>query len=192
MKVIQLLDSRMDNFSYVVYDESSKEAAVIDPSFDGEKIINEVRLKGLNPKYIILTHEHFDHVHSAGDLRSSLKAKIVVHENAKVELKVDKRVKDNDVLSLGKASLKILHTPGHTPGSICILARDKLFTGDTLFVGNMGRTDLPGSSPEEMKKSIGRIKRLPDSIIIYPGHHYGSTKTSTIGREKKNNRFFRF
>ncbi|MFC1769099.1 MBL fold metallo-hydrolase [Nanoarchaeota archaeon] len=187
MKILQLIDPRMDNFSYVLYDDS-KEAVIIDPSFDSKKITDAISENNLKPKFIILTHEHFDHTHSASKLKEEINVKIVADE---VYSDSDIKVGGGDEIKFGESVIKIISTPGHSPGSICLLIDGNLFTGDTVFVGGCGRTDLEGSDPEEMRKSIEKIKELPDDTVIYPGHDYGGTKTTTVGKEKENNRFFK-
>ena len=98
-----------------------------------------------------------------------------------------KNIDEGEIINIGKIKIKVLHTPGHTPGSVCYLIDNKLITGDTLFVGNIGRTDLPGGNPRIMSATLKRLKKLDEHIEVWPGHDYGSTKSSTIEREKKQN-----
>jgi glyoxylase-like metal-dependent hydrolase (beta-lactamase superfamily II) len=114
-------------------------------------------------------------------------AKIVQHKNSQLEKHT--AVSDGDVIEIGSVRLRVLHTPGHSKDSMCLILEGQLiFTGDTLFVGNCGRTDLPGSDPAEMYHSLfDKLAKLDDKLIVYPGHNYGSAPTSTIGREKKTN-----
>ena len=190
MKVVQLLDSRMDNFSYILYDESTKEAAIIDPSFDKGKILSTLKDLHLKPKYIILTHEHYDHIQCVDELKKEIKTSVLAHHDADLPFSVDQKLNDGDVIEIGKSSMKVIHTPGHSPGGICLYGEKKLISGDVVFVGKCGRTDLPGSDPEKMRMSLETIKKLPDDVEIFPGHDYGDAPTSTIGKEKKHNPFF--
>jgi hydroxyacylglutathione hydrolase len=177
---------RGDNFSYVIADEDTREAAVVDPSFNAEAIIQLVKNQNFNLKYIINTHSHGDHTAGNEELKSSLDAKIVAHKSATV--KKDVAVDDNDTIRVGKIAVKVIHTPGHTPDGICLLVNGKLLTGDTLFVGECGRTDLSGGSPKDMYNSLfHKLMTLNDSIEVYPGHDYGSRPHSTIGLEKRTN-----
>jgi glyoxylase-like metal-dependent hydrolase (beta-lactamase superfamily II) len=177
---------RGDNFSYIIADEDTKEAAIVDPSFNTDAIIRFTKEQELHVKYIIDTHQHWDHIAGNDDLRLALNAKIVAHRLAKCFKDVD--VSDDSVIKVGKVTIKVIHTPGHTPDGICLLADGKLLTGDTLFVGECGRTDLPGGSPEDMYGSLfQKLMKLDDSIEVYPGHDYGPSPQSTIGNERRNN-----
>ena len=169
------------NFFYLI--ESEKEVAIID-CFDANLVLDFLRKHKATLKYIISTHSHFDHVEVNADLRKSTKAKIVMHKLNKCDLTVD----EGDELVLGKEKLKILHTPGHTEDSMCILLKDKLFTGDTLFVGNIGGHFYPDSAKTQ-PKSLKRLISLPDHIEIFPGHDYGNKPTSTIKNERETNRY---
>jgi hydroxyacylglutathione hydrolase len=177
---------RGDNFSYVIADEAAKQAAVVDPSFNSDAIIQLLKNRGLNAEYVINTHGHIDHTAGNEDFKSSFGAKIVAHRLSKIHKDIG--VVDGDTISVGVVSIKVIHTPGHTADGICLLADGKLLTGDTLFVGECGRTDLPGGSPEDMYRSLfQKLMKLDDSVEVYPGHDYGTSPRSTIGIEKKTN-----
>jgi hydroxyacylglutathione hydrolase len=177
---------RGDNFSYIIADDITKEAVVVDPSFNTDAIIKIVKEQNLNLKYIINTHQHMDHTAGNEDVRSSFSAKVVAHKLAKSHKDIS--VVDGDIIKIGKVVIKVIHTPGHTPDSICLLVDGKLLTGDTLFVGECGRTDLPDGSSEDMYHSLfDKLMRLDDAIEVYPGHDYGPNPRSTIGIERKNN-----
>ncbi len=176
----------MQNFTYVVEDEETSEAIVIDPSWDLEKIEEVVARNGLAVRYIVNTHHHFDHTAGNAGLSKSLGAKVIQHENS--ELEHDISVSDGDRIEFGKAALAVLHTPGHSEDSMCLLGGGKLFSGDTLFVGNCGRVDLPGGSARKLYHSLFDVlHNLDDDLEILPGHDYGSSPTSTVGREKQTN-----
>jgi hydroxyacylglutathione hydrolase len=176
---------RGDNFSYIIADVASKEAAVVDPSFNVDAIIAVLKDHNFKLKYIINTHGHADHTAGNEELKSAFNSKIVAHKLSHVNHDIS--VVDGDRIRLGAISIEIIHTPGHTPDGICLLADGKLLTGDTLFVGECGRTDLLGSNVNDMYVSLQRIAKLNDNIEVYPGHDYGSFPNSTIGREKQTN-----
>ena len=177
---------RGDNFSYIIADDTTKEAAVVDPSFNADAIIRILRDQNLNVKYIINTHDHSDHTASNEDFRSNFGAKVVAHKLANVNKDIS--VVDGEVIRVGEIVIKVIHTPGHTQDSICLLFDDKLLTGDTLFVGECGRTDLPGGSAEDMYHSLfDKLMKLNDNIKVYPGHDYGPKPYSTIGVERRTN-----
>ena len=177
---------RGDNFSYIIADDTTKEAAVVDPSFNADAIIRILRDQNLDVKFVINTHDHSDHTASNEDFRSKFGAKVVAHKLANVNKDVS--VVEGDVIRMGEIVIKVIHTPGHTQDSICLLVDDKLLTGDTLFIGECGRTDLPGGSAEDMYHSLfGKLMKLDDNIKVYPGHDYGPKPYSTIGVERRTN-----
>jgi glyoxylase-like metal-dependent hydrolase (beta-lactamase superfamily II) len=169
-----------------VADEFRKEAAVIDPSFNADVIAAIVKEHGFKIKYVINTHDHMDHTASNEELTSVFGAKLVAHRLSHV--KKDLSVEDADIIKLGAISIKIIHTPGHTRDCICLLIDGKLLTGDTLFVGECGRTDLPGGSSESLYDTLfQKLMKLDDDVEVYPGHDYGTRPHSTIGIEKRTN-----
>jgi hydroxyacylglutathione hydrolase len=177
---------RGDNFSYVIADDITKEAAVIDPSFNVDAIVQTLRSQNLDLKYIINTHHHGDHTAGNNDLKSRTNAKVVAYASSKINKDVP--VADGDTIKLGKVEIKVIHTPGHTSDGICLLVDNKLVTGDTLFVGECGRTDLPGGNSKDMYNSLfNKLMKLDDNVEVYPGHDYGSAPHSTIGLEKRSN-----
>ena len=174
------------NFAYIIGDEATRDAAVIDPGYNVEKILQQIQQLDVNVKYIVNTHSHGDHTSGNAKLKEKTHARIVAH--TKSPRPKDIAVKDQDTLQLGKLTVTVIHTPGHTPDGICLLVDNKLVTGDTLFVGECGRTDLAGSSAEDMYHSLfDKILALDDSIEVYPGHNYGNRPSSTIGHERKTN-----
>lgn len=182
----------MMNFSYLVGDTKGCKAAIIDPCWEADKLIAKAQESGLSIISLIATHSHFDHVNAAEALSNQLKIPIYVHEaDAKDLPKQIKIIKtrDDDEIDIADQKIKCIHTPGHTPGSQCFLIDGNLFTGDTLFVGNCGRIDLPGGNEKELNESLKKLSHLPDGTKIYPGHDYGEKKTSTIGWEKHHNPF---
>ena len=185
--VLQIPVGEMSNYTYIIADEDTDLAAVIDPSWELDKVFSALKKNGWTAKYVINTHTHFDHVLGNEQVSSITKAKIVQHENSKLER--DIAVKDGQTIELGKTQLRVLHTPGHSEDSICLVLDEKLvFTGDTLFVGTCGRIDLPGSDPSKMYQSLFEVvSKLDEKLVVYPGHNYGPSETSTIGRERATN-----
>lgn len=189
----------MQNFSYIIGDETTKEAAVVDAGWDIDKLIDISNKEGLKINKIILTHSHYDHVQKVDELASRTDSDVFFHEDDYNEIRITiknqstriHQLKNNDTINIGKIKIKIIHTPGHTPGAICLLVEDKLLTGDTLFVNAIGRTDLPGGDSIKLFESLKKLKKLNDDIKIYPGHDYGDVPFSTIGNEKKNNPYFK-
>jgi glyoxylase-like metal-dependent hydrolase (beta-lactamase superfamily II) len=174
------------NLAYIIGDETSHVCAIVDPAWETDKILKLCESLRLKVVYVINTHSHSDHVEGNEQVAKSTGARIVMHESS--SLRKDISLKDGDTVSIGSINARVFHTPGHCPDSICLLVDGKLLTGDTLFVGECGRTDLAGSSPSHMYDSLfKKILSLPNDVEVYPGHDYGSKPSSTIGDERKNN-----
>lgn len=174
------------NFAYIIGDEGTKKAALVDPAWETGKLLESCNELGLQVAYVINTHSHHDHIEGNEEVARRTGAKIIMHEKANA--KKDQAVEDGDVIVLGSVKIRVIHTPGHCPDHICLLVDGKLLTGDTLFVGECGRTDLAGGDPGDMHESLfKKILPLEDSIEVYPGHDYGSRPSSTIGEERRNN-----
>jgi len=189
---------------YILSDEKTKEAVVIDPGDDAEDILRLIREKGLAVKYIVNTHAHFDHVGANRQLKEATGAELLLHEKDAVVLTsspkqaalfnmkttaspaADKYLQHGDAINAGEVSLKVLHTPGHTPGGISLAEQGMVFTGDSLFAGSIGRTDFPGG---DMMTLLGAIRQnllsLPDETRVFPGHG----PDTTIGDERRDNPF---
>ncbi len=176
-----------DNFSYIIADEKACEAAVVDTSYNAAEIKRQIKTGGFKLKYIFCTHGHADHVAGNSEVRSALGGKVVAHPSS--WLSADIKVEDGAVFEVGSTSIKVIYTPGHTPDGICLLVDGKLLlTGDTLFVGECGRTDLPGGDSRQLFRSLfGKLMKLPGEVEIYPGHDYGVKPHSTIGEERRTN-----
>jgi len=174
------------NFAYIIGDEKTKTAALVDPAWEVDELLKQCGELGLKVTYVINTHSHHDHIEGNQAVAKRTGAKILAHEKAPT--RKDVGVKDGDTVEVGTLRVKVLHTPGHCPDHICLLVDSKLMTGDLLFVGECGRTDLTGGSSGEMYNSLfNKILPLDDAIEVYPGHDYGSKPSSTIGDERKNN-----
>jgi glyoxylase-like metal-dependent hydrolase (beta-lactamase superfamily II) len=181
------IQQHSDNFSYIIADETTLEAAVVDPSFNAGEIMRILKTQKFVLKYIIDTHGHSDHTAGNQELHSVHDAKIVVHKLSRIsaEIKVD----DGDTIIVGNISINVIHTPGHSTDSICLLVDNKkLLTGDTLFVGECGRIDLPGGNSRSLYDSIfNKLLKLSDDVEVYPGHDYGRKPYSTMGEERRSN-----
>ena len=193
--------------TYLVACPQTKEAVIIDPAGEEDKITALIEEEDVKVKYILNTHGHSDHVLANQRLKQMLSVPTCMHElddqffsqeDAREESSrefglppsepVDIKLKDGDVLEVGTLKIEVLHTPGHTPGSVCYLVNGNLFTGDTLFVGAVGRTDLTGASLDTLLDSLeSKLLPLPPETIVWPGHDYGETPTSTMGREMEEN-----
>ena len=176
-----------DNFSYIIADDATRESVVVDSSFNAGEIIRILTAENLKLKYIINTHSHSDHTAGNEELRSIFNARTVAHKLSRIN--ADIAVNDGDIIHLGSIPVKVIHTPGHTPDSICLLVNNqKLLTGDTLFVGECGRTDLAGGNSKSLYNSLfNKILKLNDDVEVYPGHDYGSKPSSTVGEERRLN-----
>ena len=167
-------------------DEKSGEAVLFDPAYDLETLGSRLQENSFRLKYIINTHAHLDHIEGNPRLSSMTGAKIVMHESA-LALK-DIAVKDGQRLKIGEISLQFIHTPGHSPESMCVVVNDTaLITGDTLFIGECGRVDLPGGDANALFDSFEKIRTLDHSLIVYPGHDYGTKKSNSLREEIETN-----
>lgn len=184
--VDQISVGQYRNFCYLVGDEPSKEAAIIDPAWDIPKIIRHVKMKSLK-KYVINTHSHMDHIQGNLSIQQLTNARIVMSCNASVQK--DMGVQDGDDLKLGSGvRLHFILTPGHSRDSMCVLVNDiALMTGDTLFIGDCERVDLPGGDASELFDSFKKIRDLDPMLIVYPGHNYGARPCTTLKEQLEQN-----
>lgn len=191
--------------SYILGCEKTKKGAIVDPGGDESALLSEAQVLGLEIQYIIATHGHPDHVCGNRTIKEATGASIIMHEEDAAYFEqaetqsffsmlgleasppTDIRVKDGDVITLGETEIEVIHTPGHTPGGICLYCAPNLITGDTLFVGGIGRTDFPGGSYAQLLDSLQkRVIILPEETVVWPGHGYGGSR-STVGEEKRSN-----
>lgn len=187
--IVQLDASQMDNYSYLVYCPETMQGAAVDPSMRPELLIAEAKQRGVKLGLLLNTHGHQDHV--AGNPQIMALGDIKLAANPTDVANPDIPLAEGTKLPLGNGEIEVLHTPGHTPGSVIFKTSAQIITGDTLFVSRCGRADLPGSNVEDLYSSLQRLKSLPPETRIYPGHNYGPTPTSTIGWELENNDFLR-
>lgn len=204
MKIIQMEVGNLGTNCYIVWCENTKKSAVIDPGGDPARILAAIQKEGLSVEAIINTHGHADHVMANTKIQEATSAPLWIHA-ADAEMlgsgsrnlsaflggaiscgTADRKLKDGDVLQIGDFSLQVLHTPGHTPGGICLLAGKTVFVGDTLFAESIGRTDFPGGSYSQLIQSIkDKLLVLSDDVKVYPGHG----PSTTIGWERRQNPF---
>jgi hydroxyacylglutathione hydrolase len=174
------------NFTYLVAESEGGEGVVIDPSFGIGSVLASIDQHSVKVRFILNTHSHSDHIAGNQEVRERTGAKVVAHRVA--PLHQDISVDDGTVIESGRLKIQVVHTPGHTRDSLLYIFEGHVATGDTLFVGECGRTDLPGGDPSQMYDSLhGKVKTLDDGLVVLPGHDYGVTPTSTIGREKREN-----
>ncbi len=205
--IVQLTVGSMGVCCYIVSCPETREAAVVDPGGDVDRILAAVKKNGLQVTSIIATHGHPDHVCGNRELKEATGAEIIMHSadaeffgrdevssyfsmlGLEASPPADRTVEDGDIIRVGNEELRVIHTPGHTPGGMCLLNGHHLITGDTLFVGGLGRTDFPGGSHRELLDAIHeKLLILPEDTVVWPGHAYGGSR-STIGEEKRGNPF---
>lgn len=201
MKIEKIVEPYFGENMYILIDEETKKCAVVDPGGASDKILNYIKVNSLELEYILLTHGHGDHIGAVNTIKSKTNAKVVAHNDEQEllndnrknlsysmhcgpqELDADIYVHDKDKLELGNLKLSFIHTPGHTKGCMCIRVNDDMFTGDTLFAGSIGRTDLYGGDYKQIEKSLRKLAKYEDKVKIHPGHG----PSSTLGIEKMSN-----
>ena len=198
----------MQNFVYLVGDREARDCVVIDPAWAIDTIVRTAEADGMRITGALVTHTHQDHVGGSladwgmpgripglEELLTQVPAKVYVQRAEREFLRGFGsdlvKVEGGTELPVGRFTITFIHTPGHTPGSQCFLVDGRLISGDTLFIGGCGRTDLPGGDPAQLHESLGRLGSLPEETLLFPGHNYGGP-SSTIGDEKRRNQFMRF
>jgi len=210
----QIPVGQMANLAYLVGSRSTREALIVDPAWSVDALLDRAEADGMKVVGALVTHYHQDHVggsifgmeiEGVGRLLARRPMPLYVNEHEAEGTKQVtgasesdlKRMRGGDTVELGPIRVRLLHTPGHTPGSQCFLVEEegqpgRLVSGDTLFLGSCGRVDLPGSDPEAMYRSLNEtLKRLPDETLVYPGHLYAAEASDTLGNEKRTNPFLR-
>jgi hydroxyacylglutathione hydrolase len=206
LKQLQL--GPMQNYVYLLGDPASKEAAVVDPAWNVPAILKHVKEDGYRLTHVLLSHGHYDHINGVEEVVAATDATVCAEKGELDEFIYEggggmviphsslKKTSVAESVRVGMLDIQMIHTPGHTPGSRCMLIRPKtggaaeaLMTGDTLFVGTIGRVDFPYSSPRDLFHSLGKLKKLQDGTVFYPGHDYGASSSNTLGNEKKTNPF---
>jgi glyoxylase-like metal-dependent hydrolase (beta-lactamase superfamily II) len=190
-EVVQIEVGLLQNFCEILFCPETKEAAVVDPAWEVDRLMKEAEARGLSIKTILVTHTHNDHIEGVGELVEKTGAAVVVSPREADRVRRDAKtivdaVEGRDV-AIGRRGVRVLDTPGHTVGGTCFLADGFLVTGDLLFVGGCGRTDFQGGDTATMWRSLQRVAALPEETRVYPGHDYGKTPTSSIGHELLTN-----
>jgi hydroxyacylglutathione hydrolase len=194
-EVVQIEVGLLQNFCEILFDPDTREAAIVDPAWEVDRLMKEVAARDLRVTTVLVTHTHNDHIEGVGEVVAKTGALVVVSPREAAHVQRDAKilveaVDARDVL-IGKRGLRVLDTPGHTVGGTCFLADGYIVTGDLLFVGGCGRTDFQGGDTAVMWRSLQRVAALPEETRVYPGHDYGPTPTSTIGHERETNPYLR-
>lgn len=183
----------MENFVYFIGDAKTREVLVVDPAWEVDTILKHAAEEDVKITGALITHHHYDHTNGIEDLLAARDIPIYIHKKDIPYLEFDppanlKPTEGGERIKVGGVEVTLIHTPGHTPGSQCFHVQDNLVSGDTLFIGACGRCDFPGSSPEEMYKSLhNRLGKLPDQTLLFPGHNYADRPSSTMGKERQSN-----
>lgn len=187
----------MQNFNYLIGDPETHECAYVDPAWEADRLLKIAKDEGFKVTKILLTHNHFDHIEGVEAVVAATGAEVLINKNDDRPLRKGHghlvSLTDGQEFKIGSLVVTALNTPGHTPGSTCYLVKAPddpilhLFTGDTLFQGNCGRSDLPGGDPKVLFESLSKLKQLDPSTRVYPGHDYGTRPVTTIAFEKQNN-----
>ena len=196
MKIITITGGSLYTNCYMAYAEDSDTCVLIDPGFDAEQILEKVRAQGKTLEAVFLTHGHFDHIGGVKDIAAQTGCRVYIHE-ADLALPSQLTVgtvpatdhyDEGDTVTAAGLTFRVLHTPGHTPGGVCLLCEEAMFAGDTLFAGTCGRTDLPGSSPKQMRESLSRLAKLEGNYRVLPGHGI----YSTLDMDKRTNPYLQW
>ena len=205
MKIYRYIVGSLGTNCYLVTDGKCPDALLIDPGADAEKILSSAGAKGLTIKKVLLTHGHFDHIMGVNDVISATGAKLLVHQSDvnmiydpslnvsgqyrepyTVSFPVSRELSDGDTVAFGGEKIRVIHTPGHTPGSVCLVCGDTIFTGDTVFRGSVGRYDFPGGDYNELMRSVEKLNRLEGDYRLLPGHD----SPTTLSHERETSIYF--
>jgi hydroxyacylglutathione hydrolase len=189
LEVVQIRSGQMDNFSYLVFCPVTLRGVGVDPSLAPENLLAEAEARGVRLEMVVNTHGHRDHTGGNAKVLETTGSRLAAHP-ADVP-GADISLSEGSEIAVGEGRVVVLHTPGHSPGSIVLHLPGALITGDTLFVTRVGRADLAGSDPEALYRSLQRLASFPPETKVYPGHDYGPQPVSSIAFEKENNPFLR-
>ena len=196
MKIITITGGSLYTNCYMAFAEDSDKCVLVDPGFDAEQILDTVRSHGKTVEAVFLTHGHFDHIGGVKEIARQTGCKVYIHQ-ADLGLPSQLTVgtvpatdhyTEGDTVTAAGLTFAVMHTPGHTPGGVCLLCESAMFAGDTLFAGTCGRTDLPGSSPKQMRESLARLAKLEEDYRVLPGHGI----YSTLDMEKRTNPYLQW
>lgn len=189
LEVLQIEAGQMDNFAYLVFCSQTRQAVVVDPSLAPQAVLAAAQEQRLELVGLLNTHGHHDHIAGNGEILAAAK---VPHWGHPLDLPdADRQLLEGVEVVVGAGRIRVMHTPGHTPGSVVLQTGAGLIAGDTLFVGRCGRADLPGSDVDLLYDSLQRLKGLEKSLKVYPGHNYGVRPVSTLGEELQENEFLK-
>lgn len=190
----QLEVGPMENFIYLIGDRASGDCVMVDPAWDVDAVLKIAAADDMKVTAGLVTHTHYDHCNGAENLLRQIKGKLYVHKTEAGFMKGMRPeiapVESGDKLKVGRFTITFIHTPGHTPGSQCFMVEDHLVSGDTLFINACGRCDLPGGDAVKMYESLQMLAKLPERTILLPGHNYDRDRTSTLGKEKRENPYY--
>jgi hydroxyacylglutathione hydrolase len=200
-EVVQIEVGLLQNFVEILYCPETREAAVVDPAWEPDRVLRELAALNLNLRSVLITHTHNDHIEAVDAIVNATRARVFVHPSEQPRVEAACRtvspviecvpVHDRMDIVIGKCGVRVLETFGHTVGGICFLADGFIIAGDVLFVGGCGRTDFSGGDTNALWRSLQRLMALPEETRVYPGHDYGRTPTSTLGREMLENPYLR-
>jgi hydroxyacylglutathione hydrolase len=201
----QVLIGPMQNFVYLIGSTATRECLIVDPAWDTDALLDLAKQDDMQVVGALVTHYHPDHVGGAfgkfqvpggvAELVAKARARIHVNKHEADGLKLITGLSESDLVrheggdhvAVGNVTVQLIHTPGHTPGSQCFLVRNRLVAGDTLFIDGCGRVDLPGGDAAQMQESLRTLAKLPDDVVLHPGHHYSDAATATMREQKQRN-----
>ena len=194
--VKQVMVGAMANYAYIIKDMDTGKGVIIDPGWDTGRLISICKGNNIDVQAVLATHSHFDHINDAYTIVREFDADFYIHSSEVGQVKeIDRKkiitVEDGSEIKIGSLVIKVMHTPGHSPGSVCYILDNNVFTGDTLFIDAIGRTDLEGGDVHQMFESLGKIRKLSNNMMLYPGHEYGPKPFATVEEQKRTNPYLK-